>query len=201
MVRRTKAESEATRESLLDAAEQVFMQRGVDNASLEEIARTAGVTRGAFYWHFRNKEDVFDAMLSRVRLPLQDMINDLLKAGVGGIPRLMELCSLALKQLAECERHQRVYTILLHRTSADLGRWRQGEIATHSIAQMTTFFSTQGAADLHPHLTPQQAAIILHTQMLGIFNDWLRDPSAWCLKTLTPVLIGNLFRGLTGRDW
>lgn len=201
MVRRTKAESEATRESLLDAAEHVFLQRGVDNASLEEIARQAGVTRGAFYWHFKNKEDVFDAMLSRVRLPLQDMINDLLSKGVGGIPRLMALCSLALTQLTESERHQRVYTILLHRTCADLGRWRQGDIAANSIAQMTTFFATQGAAELHPSLSPHQAAVILHTQMLGIFNDWLRDPLAWCLKTNTPVLIGNLFRGLTGRDW
>ncbi len=78
MARKTKAEAEATRESLLDAAESMFMEKGVARASLEEIARTAGVTRGgAVYWHFRNKQDILDAMLERVRAPpLGEMLDE-----------------------------------------------------------------------------------------------------------------------------
>ena len=47
MARRTKAEAEQTREQILDAAEAVFLDRGVARASLAEIAQAAGVTRGA----------------------------------------------------------------------------------------------------------------------------------------------------------
>jgi AcrR family transcriptional regulator len=44
---------------LLDAAEQVFASRGFEGASLDEIADTAGYTRGAIYKHFTSKEDLF----------------------------------------------------------------------------------------------------------------------------------------------
>ena len=53
-MRRTKAEAEETRNSILRAAERVFFEKGVSNASLDDVAKAAGVTRGAIYWHFSN---------------------------------------------------------------------------------------------------------------------------------------------------
>ena len=73
MARKTKAEAAATREALLDAAEEVFLEKGVARTSLEQIARHAGMTRGAVYWHFKNKADLFQAMLGRVRMPFQEL--------------------------------------------------------------------------------------------------------------------------------
>ena len=61
-MRKTKAEAMKTREYLMLAALDTFYLRGVARASLNEIAQTAGVTRGALYWHFKNKEDLFDAL-------------------------------------------------------------------------------------------------------------------------------------------
>ena len=71
MVRRTKAEAMETRTHILDAAEHVFHRKGVLSASLNDIACEAGVTRGAIYWHFKNKHDVFVAMADRRRLPFE----------------------------------------------------------------------------------------------------------------------------------
>ena len=71
MVRRTKEDAVATRNSLLDAAEQVFYDKGVSRASLGDIAQAAGATRGAIYWHFKDKADLFNAMMDRVTLPLE----------------------------------------------------------------------------------------------------------------------------------
>ena len=71
MARRTKSEAAITREQLLDAAERVFRERGVTRTSLAEVAAAAGVTRGAVYWHFRDKADLFDAMCERATLPLE----------------------------------------------------------------------------------------------------------------------------------
>ena len=51
-MRRTKEDAQLTREVLLDAAEVLFAQRGVSRTSLQEIAKAAGMTRGAVYWHF-----------------------------------------------------------------------------------------------------------------------------------------------------
>lgn len=48
------------------AALDTFYQKGIARTSLNEIAQAAGVTRGALYWHFKNKEDLFDALFQRI---------------------------------------------------------------------------------------------------------------------------------------
>ena len=73
MARRTKTEAAATREALLDAAEHAFRERGVARTSLAEVAAAAGMTRGAVYWHFRDKADLFEALCERVQLPMEAM--------------------------------------------------------------------------------------------------------------------------------
>jgi len=71
-VRRTKEESEQTRRQILASARDVFARQGVTRTSLEQIARAAGVTRGAIYWHFADKTELFYAMREQVSLPMVD---------------------------------------------------------------------------------------------------------------------------------
>jgi AcrR family transcriptional regulator len=56
---------ELTRNTLIDAAADVFSKRGFHAASLEEIAETAGFTRGAIYKNFEDKEELFYAVIER----------------------------------------------------------------------------------------------------------------------------------------
>ncbi|HPW30603.1 MAG TPA: TetR family transcriptional regulator, partial [Rhodoferax sp.] len=77
MARRTKEDALATRELLLDAAERVFHRRGVSRTTLQEIAQDAGLTRGAIYWHFQNKGELFHAMMERVTLPMMARMTEI----------------------------------------------------------------------------------------------------------------------------
>ena len=74
MPRRTKEEAQATRDLLLDTAAEVFERRGVSRTSMQDIATAAGLTRGAIYWHFRDKVDLFNAMMDRAILPFEQQI-------------------------------------------------------------------------------------------------------------------------------
>ena len=66
--RLTREESkEVTRMRLIEAAERLFIRRGFDNASVEEISEAAGYTRGAFYSNFDDKEQVLLAVIDRRR--------------------------------------------------------------------------------------------------------------------------------------
>lgn len=58
MPRKTKDEAEQTRIGIMQAALTVFNENGVSRSSLADIAKEAGVTRGAIYWHFENKTDL-----------------------------------------------------------------------------------------------------------------------------------------------
>ena len=68
MARKTKEEAAVTREGILDAAVACFHESGVAATTLASIATRAGYTRGAVYWHFRNKAEVIAAVTARKRV-------------------------------------------------------------------------------------------------------------------------------------
>ena len=73
--RLTREESkELTRLRLIEAAERLFIRRGYDDASVEDISEMAGYSRGAFYSNFDNKEQVFLAVIDRLRPKALDNI-------------------------------------------------------------------------------------------------------------------------------
>jgi TetR/AcrR family acrAB operon transcriptional repressor len=85
-LRRTKQESERTRQGILAAARRVFARQGVTRTTLEEIAAAAGVTRGAIYWHFADKTELFFAMREQVAVPMIDQIDLALLPADGSDP-------------------------------------------------------------------------------------------------------------------
>ncbi len=73
--RRTQAErTEATRTALIAAARPLFAQRGYAGVGTEEIARAAGVTRGALYHHFDGKRELFAAAYEQIEIELAERI-------------------------------------------------------------------------------------------------------------------------------
>ena len=82
-MRRTKEEADNTRTAILTAAQLLFLKKGVSHTSLEQIARQAGVTRGAVYWHFQNKAHLFHEMLNQVRLPTEQMAKQISQCEIG----------------------------------------------------------------------------------------------------------------------
>ena len=116
MARRTKEDAEATRNALLDAAERVFYDKGVSRASLDDIAREAGATRGAIYWHFKDKVDLFAAMLERVTLPLEQSPAE---GGAGvlvdPVLQLRAMLHDVLHAVVHDERARRVFEIAMYK--------------------------------------------------------------------------------------
>ena len=78
MVRKTKEEAEKTRQEIIEAARAVFHRDGVGRATMEKIAKEAGVTRGAVYWHFADKAALFFAMREDVFVPLTERTDSFL---------------------------------------------------------------------------------------------------------------------------
>ena len=62
MARKTKEDTQKTYEALLEAAQRIFIKQGIANTTLNHIAEEAGMTRGALYWHFENKDALILAL-------------------------------------------------------------------------------------------------------------------------------------------
>lgn len=206
MVRRTKEEAEATRESILDGAEEIFLENGVAQTSLEEIANHAGVTRGAIYWHFKNKADVFSAMLERVQLPLNELLQEMEEHHRHNpLAALRELCLYALRNLDENPRYRRVYTILFHRcefvNGLNPGVEKQNKLTRQALASVTERFErARRLKQLRPGMSAATAAIALHVFMVGIYSEWLRDPAAFDLSRESENLLDAFLCGVVRRD-
>src|SRR5690606_41391231 len=72
---------------------------------------------------------------------------------------------------------------------------------SHGAHRHPHSFPTRRSSDLNrarlrPHLTPEYAAYLLHTQMLGLFIDWLAAPERWPLAEMAPTLVETAFFGL-----
>lgn len=201
-MRRTKEEAEQTRCALLAAAEQLFLEQGVTHTTLEQIARAAGVTRGALYWHFENKAHLFHAMLEQVRLPTEQLVERLSACGDHD-PRqsLRELCVQAIVSLAHNPQKRRIFTILLYRCefTDDLrhAQERHEAFINQIIALFERLFEqTACQGRLRPGLSPRLAALALHALLAGQFRDWLGNPLLFDAERDAPQMIDAMLRGL-----
>lgn len=200
MARRTKAEAAATRETLIDAAEEMFMEYGVARTSLEQIARHAGMTRGAVYWHFKNKADLFRAMLERVRMPFDDLVREIDDPILTESP-LNAIRLACLKGLARLEqpRYTRVHSILLYRCEffSDIDPIAmQEEIACDIHDALLRYFAL-AAEKRELSVAPEVAADLMNTCLSGLFHDWLRKPDAYSILDRGETLISHLMGLMT----
>jgi AcrR family transcriptional regulator len=100
--RLSRAESQArTRETLLRAAGEVFVERGFHRASVEAIAERAGFTRGAFYSNFSSKEELFAELLQSTVYAAYRAMGEAQLASDGPVPTARE----SAEQLAAIQAH------------------------------------------------------------------------------------------------
>ncbi|MBR5943743.1 MAG: TetR/AcrR family transcriptional regulator, partial [Lachnospiraceae bacterium] len=59
-------EAEERRNEILDVAEKLFIEKGFDAASTNDILAVIGIARGTLYYHFKSKEEILDAIIERI---------------------------------------------------------------------------------------------------------------------------------------
>lgn len=201
MVRKTKEDKEKTRSLLLDAAEQVFMHQGVRSATLEQIARQAGLTRGAVYWHFENKCEIVKAMQERVKEPLNASLCRVL-SHENPFKMLEEHYVNMLQMLEKDEHMQRVYFIKLFKYEqtepfAEVSIY-QKEKREEVMKKFDIVFEwAEKQKLLSPDFTPHKASIALYAYLTGLLNTYLRDKNYFNMQEQAAPLIRIFFRGIS----
>jgi TetR/AcrR family acrAB operon transcriptional repressor len=202
MARKTKEEAQATREKILDAAEVVFHDKGVAHASLEEIAAHAQVTRGAIYWHFKDKAELFDAMMQRVAMPVEGMLEC---GACGEQQRPLDVLRRAtvddLLRTARDARIRRVMDIAYHMCEyvGDAACVRDRHIASQQECLRTieaAFRACVRAGELPASVKPREAAIGTLSLVSGLIANWVLAPSTFSLERHAQSLVDTYFRGL-----
>lgn len=190
-MRRTKHDAEQTRNAILDAAERLFAERGLSASSLEAISRAAGVTRGAFYWHFKDKLDLLTAMRQRRILPQEEILMIAAEQGHEDPLGLLEAGGRDMLALFEADPGQQQFFRLLssHLENDEAAEW----LSTTNremfglIHRMTDLAREKGV--LNPAFAPDEAAVLVMVTMNGLINEWLRSGKAFALTALGSKII------------
>jgi AcrR family transcriptional regulator len=117
---RRDAEAKATRDALVQAALDLFTERGYAEVGTEEIVARARVTRGALYHHFRDKRDLFRAVFQRVEAELMERVG----AKMGGADNPWDLMLTGMRSFLDACEEPAVKQISLTDAPAVLG-WRE----------------------------------------------------------------------------
>lgn len=199
MARKTKEEAQETRNLILDAAEHVFQEHGVSHTSLSDIANRASVTRGAIYWHFQNKVDLFTQMHARVHLPIQALAEETASADEPDpLGRLRELLVLILRNTVRDGHQRRVLDILFHRSEfiSEMGEVVEQQHTYYLEAMERTERSLGNAVkrgQLPAELDTRRAAVAVNTHINGLLGSWLLAPEAFDLDEEAETLVDAQF--------
>ena len=182
MVRKTKEDAELTRQRIIDAAREVFLARGVSRSTLEHIATQAEVTRGAVYWHFKNKTEIFHAIRDRVFLPLIDRMDDTLATESKEDPLTQienSLCD-TIHELNENIEMRQIYEIMMIKCEyvdefATVLQQILGNCSNITEKIQKAYERAEVQKLLAGSHTPRALALDTHLFFSGLLHMWVKD--------------------------
>jgi AcrR family transcriptional regulator len=147
-VSRKAEQSGRTREALLSKSLRLVAERGFSKTSIDHIAQAAGVTKGAMYWHFESKDELFHAILDRIRERWQQVVHRPVSARQAPTERLAQLFAsyadlfrgspeicLFLQQVL-LDRHQTKYSAQVAKVFATTARYIANIIDSTTVAHL-----------------------------------------------------------------
>ncbi|MCB2215532.1 TetR family transcriptional regulator [Desulfofustis glycolicus] len=210
MARKTKEEARQTRTDILSAAIRIFSVRGVSRTTLNDIAKEAGVTRGAIYWHFNNKNDLLAALWDQLFLPIEPIVQASESSDESDpLGRMREALLSLFTSLAsdptqlqlfrilhdKCELVEDTGTEHLHRANCHRdGLKRIGTVLSNSVAR----------GQLPPDYNIHLASIAAISFIDGLLANWLMFPTLIRADREIPLLVDELMamlrRGFSARS-
>ena len=200
-VRKTAAEAAETRLAILRAALDEFSRRGYSATTLDGVARAAGVTRGAVYWHFASKAALYEELLRAFGGQAGAIMGAAAAEGGDFIAVCRRILTRLLTRLEEDKELRAVMELSLFKTerTAELADVVANQRASMNelVAQLAGIMQAgiaQGA--LRADLDPFDVARGFLAYQQGVFHLWLTDPDAFSLRerasTLADLFIGGI---------
>jgi AcrR family transcriptional regulator len=176
VARRTKEDADRTRELVLDAAEQVFLDRGVARATLDDVAQAAGFTRGAVHWHFKDKIGLFNALVGRLLVIEEALVQRI--SAIHGPDALRDLRDITIETLRNLEtdlQQRRLVQVLRLRCeyTEELAPALDRHLAVDALllkAVQRIFAKVAAGGGLAPSWKPKVAGLAFHALTWGLID-------------------------------
>lgn len=200
-MRRTKEEAAVTRSAVLKSALSVFSAKGYAAATLDDVASAAKVTRGAIYWHFKSKADLYNTLVEELSARGASVVQQAVSEG-GTLIDILRRVFVSQCALIEDDKEARaVMELTLFKTGLDpelqAGRKKQieaGNALIAGIADAMKMGVSQGV--LRDGMDPTDMARAFIAFENGAIQQWLASPKSFSLKKSAESFAEILIKGL-----
>jgi AcrR family transcriptional regulator len=200
-MKRTKEEAAITRATLLKTALSVFSAKGYAATTLDDVAKAAKVTRGAIYWHFKSKADLYNTLVQEFSARGAVVVQQAVAQGGTLIDILRRIFVRVCTLIEEDKETRAVMELTLFKTGLDpelqIGRKKQIE-AGNALLQGITEAMSQGIAQgvLRSDIDPADMARAFIAFENGAIQLWLLTPRSFSLKSSAESFADILVAGL-----
>lgn len=186
-MRRTKEDAEKTRLKIIEAALTLFSRNGYSNTTLGMIGSEAGYSRGPIYWHFKNKDDLYQAVLAYSQEPLETLVNNAARSGADPLEAIDTFTLQWLHLLADDVWFRQSFEILLNKTELTDAIAptikREKELTRHIVETLAQLVAQAQELKQLPATQPaDKLGLLIYTHLMGITQSWLFAPDLFCLK-------------------
>ena len=200
-MKRTKEEAAVTRITLLKTALTLFSTKGYAATSIDDITQAAKMTRGALYYHFTNKADLYNTLIEEVSAKGANIVQQAVAEGGTFTEILKRVFIRQLVYIEENKEARAVMELALFKTGTHLelqsGREKQiesGKLMIESIAQAMQVGVAGG--ELRNDISPREMARSFVAFQNGVIQLWLAAPKAFSLKGSAGTFADILITGL-----
>ncbi len=195
-MRRTKEEAEKTRLKVIEAALTLFSRNGYSNTTLAMIAKEAGYSRGPIYWHFKNKDDLYQAVLAYSQEPLEALVAEA-ASHQQPLQAIERFASRWLELLVEDAWFRQSFEILLNKTELTEALAptlkRERKLTRRIIDALSVLVAEAQRQSLLPAAqSPESLALLIYTQLMGVTQSWLFAPRLFSLKQQRSFFVERL---------
>ena len=202
-MRRTKEEAARTRQDVLKAALIIFGEKGYSRATLEQIATEAGVTRGAIYWHFHSKAELYNTLIENYSARGALIVEQAIADGGSFVDILRRIFIRQLQAVEEDIGLRAIMEIYLFKTGLDpelhtarLQQINSGQVLLEGISDAMRTGITAG--ELRADIDPLEMARAFLAFQNGLIYLWLLSPESFSLRanaeSMADILVGGLLR-------
>lgn len=201
-MRRTREEAAATRLAIMEKGLELFSEQGVAATRLSDIAKSAGFTRGAIYWHFRNKWDLFDAICEHYSQPFKQLsdasLSDQEQDPLGKLRELL----VSILQKIEVDLSFRRMMLMFIRESSGIGECEVSDPVARFMnyqhqRRLSVIRNGIRRGQLPVNVDPEAASWLIKAMVDGFVSSWLQRASYFSISSNADVFVDTVIASLS----
>lgn len=199
-MKRTKEKAAETKELLFNAALQVCSKKGYQGTTLNDIAKEAGVTRGAIHWHFGNKLNLFISIAEKAQKKINEVIEDSIKDDQTPLTSLKIIMQNFFSYVFKNQEFKNIVNIAVRaKMSDDLADLKEVYIeALENRKKFIIDLIKEGmeTGEIKKNLNPERTSAAIISFVSGSVNNWIFNAELFPLESGVDDYIDLIITGI-----